>query len=156
MSLTVQSGIPSVFIAGDAVSFTVTDTDFPATLWSSQILFRSDPNAPPKTFDGTASGADHLFSLTNAQASTLVPGQTSVCILFSDGTNRQSTDRAEVTILPNPAIAAGKSFAQQQVDLLRAVIAKFNSSGRSSVNFNGQSFTTANIADYQRQLTYYE
>jgi hypothetical protein len=155
MSLTVQQGIPATLIAGDAVSFKVSDTDFPASTWTSKIVFK-DESGTVKTFDGTASGSDHLFSLTNTQAATLVAGQNLVCLQFSDGTNRQTSDWTEIKVLPDPATVREPTFAQAQVALLRGGIAKLNAGTHTTVNFNGQSFTRVNLPDYQKQLTYYE
>lgn len=155
MSLTVQSGVPAKLTVGDAISFKVTDSSFPATTWTSKILFKTG-NDSPKSFTGTASGSDHLFELTNAQTGTLVAGRNLVCLVFSDGTNRQSSAWIEVTVLPNPEQAEAKSFAQQQVELLRKVIAKLNSTDKAVVNLNGHNFQRVNIKDYQAQLNYYE
>jgi hypothetical protein len=155
MSLTVQSGVPTTLTVGDAISFKVTDSNFPATTWTSKILFKTG-NDSPKSFEGTASGSDHLFQLTNAQTGTLIVGKNLVCLVFNDGTNRQSTDWTEVTVLPNPENAEAKSFAQQQVELLRKVIAKLNGTDKAVVDLNGHNFERVKIKDYQDQLTYWE
>lgn len=155
MSITVQDGIPKTLTVGDAVSFKIQDRNFPAPTWTSKVIFK-DQSGGVKTFAGSASGSDHLFALTNAQAAKLVAGQNLVCLQFSDGTNRQSTDWAEIEVLPDPASSQSPSFAQQQVTLLQAVIQKLQGSKFQSVNFNGQSFTQNNLLDYQKQLTYWE
>ncbi len=155
MSLTVQQGIPVTLIIGDAVSFKVTDNDHPATGWTSQIVFKL-ASGSSKTFAGAPSGADHLFALTNANTATLSAGRALVALVFSDGTNRQTSDWQEINILEDPTAPTKKTFAQTQVELLQGAIAKLNASPRSSVNFNGQSFSRANILDYQKQLTYWQ
>lgn len=155
MSLTVSRGLPSTLTVGDAASFLVTDPDFPATAWTSQIVFKDEAGAV-KTFSGSASGGDHLFALTNVQAATLVAGPNRTCLIFSDGTNRQSRDYQSVTVLADPTTAETPTFAQAQVTLLRGGIAALNASANATVSFNGQSFTRASRQEYQTQLTYWE
>lgn len=155
MSLTVQTGIPSVFTQGDAVSFKVTDALYPAPTWTSKVVFK-DQSGGIKTFDGAASGTSHLFALTNAQSGTLVSGQNLVCLQFSDGTNRQSSDWTDTEVLPDPSLSEGPSYAQQQVTALQGVITKLQSSQFQTVNFNGQSYTENSLPEVQKQLTYWE
>lgn len=155
MSIQVQKDIPKTLIAGDAVSFKVTDADYSAPTWTSKVVFK-EWSGGIKIFDGTASSADHLFSLTNAQTGAMLAGQNLVCLQFSDGTNRASTDWAEVEVLPDPALAQSPSFAQSQVTLLQTVITTLQGSKFQTVNFNGQSFTQNNLLEYQKQLTYWE
>lgn len=155
MSLTVQTGIPSVFTQGDAVSFKVTDALYPAPTWTSKVVFK-DQSGGIKTFDGTVSGTSHLFELTNAQSGTLVSGQNLVCLQFSDGTNRQSSDWTDTEVLPDPSLSEGTSYAQQQVTALQGVITKLQSSQFQTVNFNGQSYTENSLPEVQKQLTYWE
>lgn len=153
--IAVQSGIPATFTVGDAISFTVTDVKYPAGTWTAKIVFK-EWNGAIQIFNGSASGTDHLFVLTNANTGKLIPGQNLVCLQFSDGTNRQSTDWTEVEVLADPAKTGSPSFAQQQVSLLQTVIAKLQQGKFQSVNFNGQSFTQASVPEYQKQLTYWE
>jgi hypothetical protein len=155
MALIISQGIPPVLVAGDAVSFTVSDFNFPAPTWSAQVVFKDGANAV-KLFSGTNSGSDHLFALSNANTATLTPGRNLACLVFSDGTNRKSSDWFEVEVFPDPAASQVPSYAQAQVTLLQTVIAKFNASGYASVNFSGQSFTRAALPEYQKQLTYWE
>jgi hypothetical protein len=103
-----------------------------------------------------ASGDDFLFTLTNANTATLLVGDNLVCVVFSDGTNREASDWREVEVLQNPLAADPVSYAQAQVTLLQSVITAFNTSSHNVVNFNGQSFTRGSVSEYQKQLTYYE
>ena len=155
MSLTVTSGIPASLIVGDAVSFKIADSDHPASIWTSQIIFKIGNDAPI-TFAGVASGDDHLFELTNANTATLTAGVNQACLVFSDGTNRQSSAWQSVNVLSDPTQARSATYAETQVSNLQGALAKLNTSPNSSVTFNGQTYQRANIKDYQEQLAYWE
>lgn len=155
MSLTIQQGIPATLTQGDAVSFKVSNPDFPAPGWDAQVIFKIGMDTPI-VFTASDLGLDHLFALTNAQTGTLKPGNNLVSFAYSDGTNRQSSDWQEVIVLSDPTQATEPSFAQKQVTLLQTVIASFNNTTHKEVNFNGQSFMRADVGDYQKQLTYWE
>lgn len=155
MALTVQTGIPCVITAGDAVSFLVSDSDFPAPTWTSKVSFKDEAGAV-KQFDGAASGTGHLFELTNANTATLVAGQNSVCVIFNDGTNRQTSEWQSVLVLSDPTSQSPPSYAQTQVTLLREVIAKFSGSNIKSFSSAGHSFSRYDLPDYQSQLLYWE
>lgn len=155
MSFSVVQGIPATFIIGDAVSFSVSDSDHPAASWTSTVYFK-DAAGAVKSFARTSiSGSDHVFALTNANTLTLIAGKNSVCVSFSDGTHQQTSDWAEVTVLDNPTAASTPSFAQAQVTLLQGALAKFNGTTHIMVQFNGQSFQRANIETYQKQLVFW-
>lgn len=152
MSITTTQGIPPIITAGDAISFTVDDSQYPAGTWTSILIFKNALNAV-LTFPGVQSGTSHQFDLTNANTATLSVGRNLACIVFSDSTHRETGDWQDILILADPATAQTPSYAQAQVTLLQAVLAEFNATSAMSVNFNGQSFTRGSIATYQNQLT---
>lgn len=154
MAVEIQSQIPNVFTAGDAASFTVTDSSFPAGTWTSKIVFKDEAGAV-KSFDGTQSGTKHLFVLTNTNTGTLVAGQNFVCLLFSDGLNRETRDWGYVVVLPDPATADLPSYAQAQVTALQTAITTLQASPYQAVNLNGQSYTQNSLTEFQKQLTYW-
>lgn len=152
MSINTTQGIPAIITAGDAISFTVNDPNYPAGTWTSILIFKNTLNAV-LTFAGVQSGTSHQFDLTNTNTATLSVGRNLACIAFSDLTHRGTGDWQEVLILADPATAQTPSFAQAQVTLLQIVLAEFNATSAKSVNYNGQSFTRGSIAVYQNQLT---
>lgn len=155
MAIEVLNGVPPLITKGDAISFKVSESDYPAPTWTSIIVFRDSAGAV-LPFNGTASGTGHLFTLTSAHTATLVVGKNTVTIAFSDGINRQTVSYCDVEILPDPAAAAVPTYAQSQVTLLKTAIAAFSTSRNQTVSFNGQSFTRASVKDYRDQLTYWE
>lgn len=156
MSFSTTTGIPALFTIGDAATFQILDSDHPASDWTSILYFRDEAGAIKSFARSSVSGDYHVFVLTNANTATLIAGQNFVYLIFSDGTHRQTADYGDVTVLADPAAAGTPSFAQAQVTLLKTVIASFNTSSATTVNFNGQSFTRSSLNEYQSQLTLWE
>lgn len=152
MAIEVLSGVPSLITKGDAISFKVSESDYPAPTWTSIIVFRDSAGAV-LPFNGTASGSSHLFALTSAHTATLVVGKNTVTIAFNDGTNRQTVSYCEVEVLPDPAAAATPTFAQTQVTKWQTICNGLKS--RRDVNINGQSFSNFPLSDAKDQLTYW-
>lgn len=155
MAVEVQEGVPSVITMGDAVSFTISNAEFPAGTWTSKCVFKDELGAV-KSFDGVQSGTKHLFELSNTNTGTLVAGQNFVCLLFSDGSHRETREWGDINVLSDPAAADIPTFAQAQVTLIRSLLDSVHASGTTSVNFNGQSFTRSNINDLENQLVNWE
>lgn len=155
MSLTVTDGIPDFLTIGDARAFLVTNSDYAAPDWTAQIVVR-DSEGSRATLDATDSGTGHQFTFVNASLDGLKPGPAAVAIVFSDGTNRQTSDWQNIYLVANPTIAMSPTFAQQMVTGLKATILKLSGATNATVNFNGQSFTKADLARIRAELTYWE
>lgn len=156
MLFAVTQGIPNVFTAGDAASFSVTDGEHPASSWTSIIYFKDQVTGAVLNFTrDSVDGDKHVFELTNAEIATLVAGKNFVCLAFSDGTHRQVSDWEEVTVLSDPTAADVPTYAESQVTALKAAIATLQATPFQSVNFSGQSYTQNSLPELQKQLTYY-
>jgi hypothetical protein len=148
------SGIPSQFEAGDTVIFTESFPDYAPGTYTAALVMNNGV-AAATTVNATTSGTSFLFTITAAVSAAYTPGQYTFAIYATSGSTRYTAKSGVVNILPNLTATATPSFAQAQVTLLKVVIAELNTTSKQSVNFNGQSFSRANIADYQKQLTYY-
>lgn len=158
MSFSTTTGIPALFTAGDAATFEVNDSVHPAGEWSATaVIYFKDETGAIKNFNRTSVNGDlHVWALTNTNTGTLVAGRNLVCIAFSDGSHRAVSDWQETLILADPTAVAAASNAQTQVTLLRSLIQTLNTTGATSVNYNGQSFTRATVSELQQQLTQWE
>lgn len=155
MAISVQEGVPASLIQGDAASFKVSDSNFPAGTWTATIGFR-DLTGAVVSFSGAQSGTSHLFTLSNGDTAKLKAGANVATLAFSDGTNRQSGAAQMVNVIPDPTAGTPESFSRKQVVLLQKVIQTFNSTTLKEVNFTGQSFVRADIDKYQAQLAEWE
>ena len=152
---TTLTAIPAQIEAGDTVLFTESFADFaPGTYTLSLVL--NNGASTPTTIAATTSGTGFLFTLTAAVTAALTAGAYSFAMYATAGAARYTAKTGALTVLPNLSATAPPSFARAQVTLLQTALAELNSTGRQTVNFNGQSFTRANVADYQKQLVYWQ
>jgi hypothetical protein len=150
MAVASQSGVPCRFTAGDAVLFTVSDTDHPATLWFLDFVL-SRQGAHLATFRATTgdNGKDYQVSISST-VSALAPGLCKYDLVFTDnadGTQRETGASGWLTILPNPTGTLTQSSNQIALAACNAAIQKLVSRSNATVNFNGQSFTSVNIGE---------
>lgn len=112
----------------------------------------------PVSIAATTSGTNFLFTITQTISAALTAGiyEYSEVAMSADTTQTQTVKQGVLQVLPNFAVTQAPSAAQAMVTLYQGVIQEFARTTRSAVNFNGQSYTRANIKDYQAQLVYWE
>jgi len=148
-------GTPSQAECGDTVIFSEQFADYPVADWTNAFLLVLG-NGTPVSTASTTSGATFLTTLSAAVTAALPPGVYSYAHHVSSGGQRVTAKVGKITFLPNLAVAQTASFAAAQVALLKVVLAEFGATSRASVSFNGQSFSRANVGDYQKQLVYFQ
>ncbi len=147
MSIPTLTGIPRQFTAGDTVIFTETFQDYPATDWTAK-LWLSLIGGTPFSISASASGSDFLFNIAETTTQAIVAAQYefSEVVTSNDNTQRRTPKVGVVNILPNFAIAQTPSTAQAQLAAINDAITRLLASGEySSTNFNGQSFSYADL-----------
>lgn len=155
MSLATLTGLPRQLAAGDTTLWTENFTDYPVGTWTAKFVLNMG-SAQPITLDATTSGSDFLFTLPRLTSAGIPPGDYEFAIYVTDGTQRTTAKTGTVSVLPDLAQGIAPTFAEKQVTNLEGAIATLNASTSQSVSFNGQSFTRQNLADYQKQLTYWQ
>lgn len=151
------SCVPDLIEAGTTVRFKVSNSAYPATLWTLAFILNNGLDAPLVTA-GTASGTGFDVVLTAANTATLKTGAYTWAEIFtaiSPTTEKGMGRVGALDVLPNLAVTATPSVAQAQVTLLESVIGQL-SGGFTSVSFNGQSFSIGSVGEYQRQLVYWK
>lgn len=107
----------------------------------------------------TPPGTGFTVTLTAAQTAALATGRYTwgeVFTSIADATEKAVGRDGLLNVLPGISATAMPTPAQNIVTLLQTVLAKFATSGNVMVSFNGQSFTRANMAEYQKQLVYWQ
>lgn len=155
MALTPETGTPSTFESGNTVLFTESFADYPVGTWTDSFVLSLNGGTPVATA-ATTSGSLFLVTLSAAVTAALTPGIYDYAHYVTSGSERATAKTGTLKVLPNLAVAQTPSFAAAQVTLLKVALAALNTTDKVSVNFNGQSFTRANIAEYQKQLIYWE
>lgn len=156
MAFEALSSIPCEFESGNSVTITMPLAGFLASEGAA-TLFLSLNGSAVNNFAATESGDDFTFTLSKTATAALAPGLYDWAIYFTyTAGERVSAGEGQVRVTANLAASQTPSFAQAQVTLLETVLAALNTTDKQSVSFNGQSFTRANIKDYQQQWTYWK
>jgi hypothetical protein len=151
MPIAAVTQFPSSFVAGDTVRITLSDPDHPSTAWSLQVQLQGANSKA--TFNAAASGAG-TFSLVlnSADTAKLAAGEYSVFYLYTETSSGERVTDDEtrlLAVLPDPAAKVTSSTAQQILDALEATLKVVAQDPDTSVNFNGQSYTSKNLKDLQ-------
>lgn len=149
--MSTPNGPPRTIEAGNYVQFTETLASYPSTSWTMQFVL-VQPGGTPVVTAATVSGSSFLVTLAGGATANLTPGTYEWVEYVTNGGNRLTARNGTLTALPNLAVAQTPSFAAAQVTLLQGAIAALTAQPYAMVNFNGQEFEYAKLADYQKQL----
>lgn len=154
MAVTVLSFFPQTFIAGSTILVSQQYSNYPTSGWTAKAWFTlQGSGATPTGVDATISDSAFLFTLSNTFTATLKPGVYDVSVVVTDGTQREVPfcGRNVTYITPDPTQAVALSEAEQMLIALDAAILRLMTSGEySSTNFNGQSFSYADLTRLQQ------
>lgn len=148
MSTTVP---PSSIRAGETISFVA--SAYSAEDYTLKFALNNGVDAPAIT-DGEADETQFNVSLL----APTKPGRYAWAEVYTKTEDSSVVygRQGYMDVLPSLLAKATPSFAATMVTKLRAVLEMFAATDKSSVSFNGQSFTRASISEYQELLTMYE
>lgn len=133
---------PTSFRAGDTVTWTRTEPDYPASAWTlSYVLVNSSAKI---SFDATASGDDHVAARTAAQTATYTAGIYKWVSRVTDGTTVTTIDHGTVEILADliaGAAADQRSHAKIMLDAIESLLQGKASKDVSSYSVAGRALT---------------
>jgi hypothetical protein len=156
MSLAPTDGVPLQIEAGNSASFLLSYGDFPPASYSLAFVLSQGTAAPVSVNATDAGNGKFLVTLTTTITAALTPGNCS-WIAYASATNTRATaESGTITVLPNLAVAQTPSYAQTMVTALQTALTAFASTDKRIVDFNGQRFERAHMADYQKQHTYWK
>jgi len=139
---------PTEVTAGDTVKWTRTLSDYPAGTWTlSYTLVNS---ASKITITASASGTDHLVSVTPATSAAWSAGLYDWQAYVTDGTDRYQVDSGRLTIHANYAGVTtldDRSHVKKTLDAIEAVIEGRASQSQQSYTINGRSLTRIPLAE---------
>lgn len=151
------AAIPCRFTQGEAVAWAETLTDYPVASYAVAYNF----NAPTTPLDGVQAfaivGAETLTdTYTFTTPTSVKPGiyNWQKEITKTAGSVKRYVCAGTITVCPSDSVVQTITTEAAQVTALQTVISEFATTSRSSVSFNGQSFSRASIAEYQKSLAY--
>jgi len=117
--------IPSSINAGVNYTWTVSDSDYPASDgWT--LYYRLIPiTGTAITFNSSASGDDHVITLDDATTANYTAGTYKSYSYFGNGTDKYQHENITVTVVANYITATSndfRSYAKKCLDAIEAVI----------------------------------
>lgn len=139
---------PTEVTAGDTVKWTRTLSDYPAGTWTLSYTLI---NAASKiAITASASGTDHLVSVTPATSAAWSAGLYDWQAYVTDGTDRYQVDSGRITVNANYAGATtldDRSHVKKTLDAIEAVIEGRASQAQQSYTINGRSLTRIPLSE---------
>lgn len=151
MPIAALTQFPSSFVAGDTVRVTLSDPDHPSTAWSLQVQLQGSSSRAAFNASAVSAGAFSLV-LSATDTAKLTAGEYSVFFVYTEtasGDRVTDDEMRLLAVLPDPAAKVTSSTAQQILDALEATLKVVAQDPDTSVNFNGQSYTSKNLKDLQ-------
>lgn len=152
------------YIAGDTISFLVTEPDYKASAgWV--VKLRLTPSAPGGTaidITSTAEGDSHRVLVAAATSAAWVAGSYSVATWAENGADVHTISQAQISIAPNPrTLAAGtdtRSLARKALEDCRTALATFRATKglTRSYQIGIRQFEFASTAEIIKEIGYWE
>lgn len=128
----VSTSIPTLHVAGDTLSGTLSGSTYsPTSGWSAQLVLIG-----PERYTVNATAAAPDYAITTA--SVIVAGVYALRVLYTNGAERHTVDLGQLTVVPDPADAGTtgqdlKGAAQLRLDALMAAYDAHIASGKTLV-----------------------
>jgi hypothetical protein len=151
MSAPISTTVPGIVRAGESLLFSLPCGDYPASDgFNITFSFRA-PNGSAIDFTTTASGSDHLASVSFSETALWLAGDYMGAGVVSDGTTARQVWAGRLTVLPNLTAAAegfdARSQARRTLDNINAVIEGRASSTILDSTVDGTNLRRIPVAD---------
>lgn len=144
---------PASIRAGETISFVA--SAYSAEDYTLQFVLNNGVD-DPVTVDG-AVDEDDATRFTVGTLAPTAPGRYAWAEIYTDGDGVVIYGpQGYIDVLPSLLSKVAPTYAASMVKKLRTVMERFASTDKSTVSFGGQSFTRANLSEYQDLLTMYE
>ena len=154
MSLTATSGIPRSITAGNTLRLTVSNSSYPASLFTLALILSLDGTVLGN-IAGTAIGNDFTIEATHRITGAWTPGRYNYVCYYTEISSgeRAQGESGMMIVMPNFAVSQPETINQANLRLARATYQLVLEAGPdSSVQFNGQSYTRQNMLELSRLI----
>ncbi len=133
----INTQLPPSIIAGDTISWTVYDSDYPATQgWALTYTLISATDRYAVT--STPAGDSHFLTIPAATSATYTAGVYSWRAAFAKSGYRYTTGMGHVTVQPDPAGAADlRTHVKRVLDAIEATIEGRAAAGDQELTIDG-------------------
>ena len=144
-------------MAGLSYEWTDAGGDYPAS--DGYTLYYVLLNASGKiTFNSTASGADHVISLSATSTSSWTAGTYNWYSYASDGTNKYPVAEGTIEIIANVITSStldGRSHAKKALDAIEAAIERRASKEQLNISIAGRSIQYMTMEELIKARSHY-
>ncbi len=136
MAVPTLTAIPCEIVAGDTTIVSLSEGDYPATLWTLDLVLSRNGSAV-KAFRSEADGTAHVVTFSGALTAAIAPGPCQVFRCYTEiATNQRVTVAgAPITMRPNPTTAMVETEKQASLRLATAELNRLASTP-GMVGFN--------------------
>lgn len=132
--------IPIYFVAGDTVTFNVSEPDYPSPTWVlNWIVLSATPFQQAGVSDGNGG---YVVTVIPATSATMTPGNYATAFVFTNGATgeRRSVPGSVVNVMPNPTVPPVPGWAKATLAVVQAAITKLAATTNKEVIVNGQTY----------------
>lgn len=140
---------PRSFVAGDTVRVTISDGNFPSSLWTLIVYLRG---STVEDFTATPISGDQFELVIPASSSDdIAPGTYNLVYTYTEtaSSEKQSVAVGKVQIYGDPSEVPAPTQAQQTLAALKALLPILAGGRTAEINLNGQSIRFKTIKELQ-------
>lgn len=160
ISFATLTAMPNRFTAGEVIAWTETLADYPASAYS--VAYDYVAQATPLdgfqkfAIAGVGVGTTWTFTTPSGPKPGSYAFERQITKTAGSVMRVDKSGCGRLVVLPNYTTTPTVTDNAAMVTALKAIMALFATSTDQSVSFNGQSYSRANIGDYQKQLVYFQ
>lgn len=149
MAVEALTQFPRSFISGDTVRVTISDGDYPSSLWSLVVYLIG--TAVDDFTASQISGDQFELVIPANDSDDILPGTKRVVFTYTEtsSSEKQSVEMGKTYVYADPSESPTATQAQTTLAAMKTALASLAAGTTSTVNFNGQSFTRKNLKDLQ-------
>ena len=137
---------PTTISAGLSYTWTKSLSDYPATAWTLSYSIVNSVNQYDVT--SAASSDDHVVSILKAASAVYDVGAYRLIGYVDDGTDRVQVYAGDLVVQPDfTSVAEMRSYAEQTLAAIEALIAKAATKDQQSIMVDGQTLTRRSYAE---------
>jgi hypothetical protein len=159
MAAAIPTSEPLEIISGATVKWTKSLSDYPADTWTLSYQFVNAADAQAVTC--TASGLDHLATITAAQTAAMVAGDWYWQAKVTDGDEVYAVGQGRVEVKANFAVAGAssldaRSHVKKVLDALEAVLVGKASEDQLSMSIGDRSLSRYSFDELRKMRSAYK
>lgn len=156
MSTVIQTCIPRVVVAGDTVSFQISNTQYPSSTYTMAFLINDGTDAPQSFAAVAQTDGSFIVTVNAASTENILPEQYNAAFVYTsiatNPTTRKSIPAGLVWVTPDFTDTVSPSPNQILLSTLQDTQKKLAGGTIMSATINQQTWTKKNLKQLQDQI----